>query len=86
MEKNVFEGFAGEIILLKNERTEVTSQIKEAIESFAAEHNLDKKVVRKGLKVYEDYLKDSAETVEFAALVNDICFEAAPEEAEETEE
>lgn len=77
MEKNVFEGFAQEVISLKEERTQISNQITEAVNAFAEEHNIDKKVVRKGVTVYEGYLKDSAEALEFAAIVNDICFEDA---------
>lgn len=86
MEKNVFEGFAQEVITLKEERTQISNQITEAINTFADEHNIDKKVVRKGVTVYEGYLKDSAEALEFAGIVNDICFEAAETEEEITED
>lgn len=86
MEKTIFEGFAQEIIGFEEERAQINGQIKDAYESFADEHGADKKVLRKAVKVYKDYIKDDAETVEFADLVNKIVYTFEEDEADTTEE
>jgi len=78
-----FETFAARIIELEDAKAEYTEQIKEAISTFAEQYEVDKKVVRKGLKVYKDFIKDQAETTEFANLVIGIVFQDAENTAEE---
>jgi hypothetical protein len=80
MDKNSFETFATRIIELEAQRSETNGLIKEAIETFADQNDVDKKTLRKGVRVYKDFIKDSAETTEFANIVNDIVFESAVDE------
>jgi hypothetical protein len=83
MDKVAFETFATRIIELEAQRSETNGLIKETIDTFAEQVDVDKKTLRKGVKVYKDFIKDSAETTEFANIVNDIVFEAVEETTEQ---
>lgn len=76
MEQEInFEAFADEIFSKEDAKKEIADEIKEAIESFASSHNLNKKSVKSTLKKIKEFRKNAAEFYEVdqqeAQLLND---------------
>jgi hypothetical protein len=89
MTREEFIGFADEVLAKKAEKSELTAEIKEAKETFAETHNMDKASVNAALKAYEEYLKDQTKFAivdrECEEIINIVCYQTEDEE-EATEE
>lgn len=61
MEQEInFEAFADEIFSKEDAKKEIADEIKEAIESFASSHNLEKDTVADALKALKKWRKDQS--------------------------
>jgi uncharacterized protein (UPF0335 family) len=86
IKKSDLDAFCDGILSLENEKKELATEIKDRIEAFAKNHELDKKSVKKFIKEYKDAQKDKDEYTLVDYEADSLLQIAFPEFANETKE
>lgn len=81
IEKTELTRIFGEIERLEAEKAEISSQIKETIEAFSSNNQINPKALRKAYKNYREHQKNAQEFIEVDTETDELTQKVIPEYA-----